>query len=292
MQGEALRCPVCAREYPLVSGRPVLFAADNQLFDLADYADARPDEAIPSFRKTSVFGLSVNLSVDSMVPKLADMLGKTPATVLVVGGGRQRGWLDPLLRAATDHHVLYCDVDKWADVDFFCDAHDLPLADGSIDAVVTTAVLEHVLHPERVAAEIARVVRPGGLIYSELPFMQQVHEGAYDFTRFTLSGHRRLFNAFAEIETGMVAGPGTALAWAIENFLLSFFAGRLTRRAVKAINRVLFFWLKYTDLILARREQAMDGASCTYFFGSRSDSVRPDSDIIASYRGARHLQHV
>jgi hypothetical protein len=28
--------------------------------------------------------------------------------------------------------------------------------------------------------------------------MQQVHEGAYDFTRYTLSGHRRLFNGFTE----------------------------------------------------------------------------------------------
>jgi len=56
------------------------------------------------------------------------------------------------------------------------------------DAVWIQAVLEHVLDPVRVVAEIHRVLRPGGLVYSEIPFMQEVHEGAYDFTRFRLSG--------------------------------------------------------------------------------------------------------
>src|SRR5207237_664581 len=31
------------------------------------------------------------------------------------------------------------------------------------------------------------------LVLGDTPFMQQVHEGAYDFTRFALSGHRWLF---------------------------------------------------------------------------------------------------
>lgn len=38
----------------------------------------------------------------------------------------------------------------------------LPLADGSVDLVVAYAVLEHVEDPRRLAAEIRRVLRPGG----------------------------------------------------------------------------------------------------------------------------------
>ncbi len=52
------------------------------------------------------------------------------------------------------------------------------------------------LEPERVVSEIARVLKPAGMVYSEIPFMQQVHEGAYDFTRFTDSGQRWLFRQF------------------------------------------------------------------------------------------------
>ena len=59
-----------------------------------------------------------------------------------------------------------------------------------IDLVIIQAVLEHVMYPNKVVSEIYRVLKNDGLIYSETPFMQQVHEGPYDFSRFTESGHR------------------------------------------------------------------------------------------------------
>jgi SAM-dependent methyltransferase len=288
----ALSCPNCAVQYSNIAGRPILFTPGNDLFSAADYADARPDEATGAQRKSSLTGLSVNLSIDRMIAKLLAALGDVPGVILIVGGGRQRGWLDPMLTASTAHYVVYCDVDKWADVDVFCDAHDLPFISGFADAVIQTAVLEHVMDPARVATEMARVVKSGGYIYSELPFMQQVHEGAYDFTRFTLGGHRRLFNQFTEIETGMVAGPATALLWAIENFALAFSGRAGVRRMMKGLVRVLFGWIKYFDHWLADKPQAMDAASCTYFFGQRSDVMRSDADIIAAYRGRKHVEHV
>jgi 2-polyprenyl-6-hydroxyphenyl methylase / 3-demethylubiquinone-9 3-methyltransferase len=44
------------------------------------------------------------------------------------------------------------------------DAHALPLAEGVADVVVAGEVLEHVPDLERVIAEIARVLRPGGIV--------------------------------------------------------------------------------------------------------------------------------
>lgn len=142
-----------------------------------------------------------------------------------------------------------------------------------------------------VAAEIHRVLKTGGLLYSELPFMQQVHEGAYDFTRYTLSGHRRLFNGFTEIETGMVAGPATALVWAIENLALAFVRRSVFRTLTKAGIRLVFSWLKWLDYLLVNRPEAMDGASCTYFLGSKITGKVADLDIINRYVGAKHLRH-
>ena len=289
-----LLCNACTTRYPINHGRPVLLRPDNAVFCLEDYRRAAPPSLEISAGGIERFipSPSVNLASERVLARLRQLLIDLPlARVLVVGGGRQRQWLDKRLGVDDKVRLMYSDIDVGADVDVFCDGHDLPFVDGIFDAVVTTAVLEHVLYPERVAAEIYRVVKVGGLLYSELPFMQQVHEGAYDFTRYTLSGHRRLFNGFVEIESGMVAGPGTALVWAIENFALAFVARPAFRKAAKALVRIAFAWIKYADILLANRPEAMDGASCTYLLGRKIEGHIPDADIISRYVGAKHLRH-
>jgi SAM-dependent methyltransferase len=95
-----------------------------------------------------------------------------------------------------------------------CPATGAPLrraGDASFDAVVAQAVLEHVADPARAVAEMHRVLVAGGLVYAEIPFMQQVHEGAYDFRRYTHVGLRRLFRDFDEVAAGPVCGPAMAL---------------------------------------------------------------------------------
>ena len=287
-------CEECGNHYPISFQRPVLLRPDNELFCLDDYRNAT--EVVLN-DKNQIFkhlipSLSINLSSQRVLSKLRVLLEeKTSAIVLVVGGGCQKQWLNERFGCGNTIQVVYSDIDISADVDLFCDGHDLPFVDDSFDAVVTTAVLEHVLYPERVAAEITRVLKVGGLLYSELPFMQQVHEGAYDFTRYTLSGHRRLFNHISEIDSGMVAGPGAALAWAIENFTLAFTERALFRKTIKLIIRILFGWIKYFDLLLKDKPAAMDGASCTFLFGRKIEGKVRDDDIIARYIGAKNMKH-
>jgi hypothetical protein len=138
-----------------------------------------------------------------------------------------------------------------------------------------------------------RVLVEGGAVCSTIPFMQQVHEGRYDFTRFTLSGHRHLFHDFRELASGMVAGPGTALAWSIEHLALSLAGRGALRLPVKAVARLLFFWVKYLDYIVRDRPEAMDAASCTYFIG-RLDAAggMSDREILDRYRGGGDTEHV
>ena len=149
--------------------------------------------------------------------------------MLVVGGsvageGFEQLLDDPALE------LVETDVALGPRTSLVCDAHDLPFADGTFDAVVCQAVLEHVADPPRVVTELRRVLRPGGLAYSEIPFMQQVHEGAHDFTRYTLTGHRRLFRDFAELGSGAVAGPGMALGWSVRAFGLGLVGSRPAAR--------------------------------------------------------------
>ncbi len=49
------------------------------------------------------------------------------------------------------------------------DGSSLPFADGSFDAVVAVSTLEFVADPDRVCAEVARVLRPGGTIVVVTP---------------------------------------------------------------------------------------------------------------------------
>jgi len=50
------------------------------------------------------------------------------------------------------------------------DQMDLPYADSSVDTVLLYDVLEHVKDPKKVATEIARVIKPDGLLIAFIPF--------------------------------------------------------------------------------------------------------------------------
>jgi SAM-dependent methyltransferase len=166
-----------------------------------------------------------------------------------------------------------------------CDGHALPFADGTFDVVICQAVLEHVLDPVAVVAEIHRVLRREGLVYSEIPFMQQVHGGAHDVTRFTLVGHRRLYRRFDVIDMGAQGGPGMALAWSLSYFLVALARSRRQRQLATRLARVLGAWLTRWDHILVRRPGGVDAASGTFILGRRRDDPVSDEEVLAGYRG-------
>jgi SAM-dependent methyltransferase len=148
------------------------------------------------------------------------------------------------------------------------DAHNLPFEDGVFDGVWVQAVLEHVLEPATIVDEIHRVLRRGGLVYAETPFMQQVHERAYDFSRFTQSGHRWLFKRFSEINAGPIGGAGAALVWSIRYFCRALGAGD----KLSLLISLPFFWIRFVDAF-ARGRAVADAASGFFFLGRRADLV-------------------
>ena len=165
------------------------------------------------------------------------------------------------------------------------DGHNIPFEDDVFDGVVVQAVLEHVVDPFRCVDEIYRVLKQNGLVYAETPFMQQVHMGKYDFTRFTHLGHRRLFRKFEEIDSGPVSGPGMALAWAYKYFILSFVTSKRARRFFSFIAHITSFYLKYFDSYLIDKPGTYDAASGFYFIGRKSHLILSDRELIKLYRG-------
>jgi SAM-dependent methyltransferase len=291
---DELRCTQCATRFPVTGGIPILIDDSASLFSAGDFLDGRPTTWQPTSqlrqRVSRVLpSLSRNLKAEENYALLAELLlrgrGDERPKVLVVGGSRVgQGMADFVANPELD--LIETDVSFGPRTALVCDAHDLPLADGSVDAAIVQAVLQALVDPQRCVAEILRVLRPGGLVYAETPFMQQVCVARYDFTRYTHLGHRRLFRDFDEIVSGAVCGPGMALAWSYQYFLLSFFTSPTVRTAVKGFTRATAFWLKYFDFHLIDTPGGLDAASGVYFLGRKSDRALPDDELIAGYRGA------
>jgi SAM-dependent methyltransferase len=67
----------------------------------------------------------------------------------------------------------------------------VPLADASVDAVLSTQVLEHVQDPVLYLDECYRVLRPGGRILLSTHGMMVYHPDPVDYWRWTCAGLRR-----------------------------------------------------------------------------------------------------
>src|SRR5437868_4049571 len=57
------------------------------------------------------------------------------------------------------------------------DAEQLPFPSATFDRVIASSLFSHVLHPAQVAAELKRVVKPGGRIVVSVSDEEQIERG-------------------------------------------------------------------------------------------------------------------
>jgi SAM-dependent methyltransferase len=62
---------------------------------------------------------------------------------------------------------------------------DLDLPAGHFDTVILSDVLEHIRKPEKLLAQIQKLLRPGGTVIVGVPFYYWIHEDPFDFYRYT-----------------------------------------------------------------------------------------------------------
>jgi SAM-dependent methyltransferase len=96
-------------------------------------------------------------------------------------------------------NVINLEIVPYDSTDIVALAEQIPLRDASVDAVISSAVLEHVKHPWRAAEEIARVLKPGGALYVAVPFLQPLHGYPNHYFNMTGDGLASLFPGF-EVE--------------------------------------------------------------------------------------------
>ena len=284
-----------ARRYVVSDGVPLLIDPERSLFDpvgelSADGRDRRRERlrgTVWAIGRKVVPSISLNVRADANFRRLGELLsGSGTRRVLLVGGAVEGHGVDELVRLPYVE-TLETDVVVGPRTQVLADAHDLPFADGTFDAVVCQGVLGNVADPQRVVDEIHRVLAPDGFVYAETNFLQGVCMGPYDFTRFTHVGHRRLFRYFDEVSSGVQCGPGMMLAWAIVWFLMALGGrSRVVRLGLRATTPYLVFWLKYLDRWLVDKPGAYDAASAVFFLGRRRTSAVPDREILRTYRGA------
>lgn len=281
------------RRYPIVGSQPHLlpsegFESGGWRFEPIEVSDAtrpKPTGAARRFFKRVKRMLRRGTAGAGAAARLLELVtersASEPGRVLVVGGA-SIGDRSEELTASPDVHVISFDVYPTQVTTFVADGHQIPLADGSVEAVWIQAVLEHVYRPEAVVAEIVRVLAPGGLVYAETPFLQPVHEGAYDYSRFTQSGHRLLFSEFDEIDAGSLGGPAAVFALAVRGLV-----GGLTRsRRLAALAFACCFPMVMLDRAIPGPWRS-DFATGVYFLGRRSsDTPRPFS-AVGEYRGVQ-----
>lgn len=96
-------------------------------------------------------------------------------------------------------------------IDYNYDIHDLKFENESFDAAVCMSILEHVPYPQKAIAELCRVLKPGGLIWVQLPFAYPYHEAPQDYWRVSPDGLRVWMSDFEEIGCGSFLFTRTAL---------------------------------------------------------------------------------
>lgn len=195
---------------------------------------------------------------------LGEALSTLPADGfgLNVGAGRTR--IDPRVRNL--------DIFAGPNIDYVGRAEEIPLPDGSVDLVITQEVLEHVADPFKAIQEIGRVLKPGGTLYVQLPFVIGYHPGPTDFWRFTREGIVRLVqSAGLECrEVGVAVGASTGFyRVAVEYFavLLSALVPPLYM-PLKALFALVLYPIKWLDTLTALSRQT-DRIAGGYFIVAR-----------------------
>jgi SAM-dependent methyltransferase len=291
-------CGLHEQPFEEIAGRPVLVDFDASVVSWAELRAMRGASAlrrdhglVGRLRRWAIIRLEApNTVAATTVQRLLDLVGDhdgsgepvgRPPLVLVIGGGEQGFGLDALY-ASPDVDVLAFDIYASPLTQLIADAHNIPLASESVDAVIIQAVLEHVLEPWTVVEELHRVLKPDGVVYSDVPFMYPVHEGPYDFMRFTDSGHRALYRDFDVVESGVLRGSGTYLSWSFLAFVTS-----LTRaRAVGWAARLATVWLPRLDRVVESR-RSLDAAASVFLLARKSTVRASPKELIAYYQGAQ-----
>jgi SAM-dependent methyltransferase len=171
----------------------------------------------------------LDLQAASIWRDLSGILPAARGAVLDVGAGAQP--YRSLLAGAKSYRAI--DIAfageafgyEVADTDYY-EGDTWPVASASVDMVLATETLEHVVDPGRFLGEARRVLREGGSVVMTVPFAARWHYVPRDYWRFTPSSLRMLLEA-AGFEDVVVHARGNELTVACYKVIALLLPGLL-----------------------------------------------------------------
>lgn len=269
-----ITCEQCKTSYTLRNGQPdfrldVDRASETALvLDQTEQWQNRIKMKLrqnPWFYRFLVYTIGPVLLLGPTSQQFVDSLGAN-ARVLSIGAGvlRLRG------------NITHLDYEPYPHLEVVGDAQCLPFLDNTFDGVVCETLLEHVLEPEQVIAEMHRVLKPGGTCYVMMPFMFGFHAAPSDFQRFTHKGLLHRMRAFDTVRLKVVSGPASALTCVLVEWLAIFFSFGSQRlyQMLSLAFLLLLSPLKLLDFVMSYHPEAMRIASIFLYIG-RKPSLSP-----------------
>lgn len=132
--------------------------------------------------------------------------------VLDLAGGKHPSYL-PLLPKQIE--FVRTDINESPGVARVDINNPLPLPDESFDAVLLFNALYAAEEPERLAREIHRILKPGGVWYLSSPFIANEMREPHDYVRYTSEGLERLC-ARAGFSRVVIVGMGERASAAVQ----------------------------------------------------------------------------
>ncbi len=279
-QNKIIKCKECGESYNTFFDTPVLIKNDSPILE---WYEPKKD-SIPStnrdFKKVlrtlyrwlspadRIWTVNSQKAIQGLIEKINP--DADDKNVVLIGAGFEsvyRRILKPY------RNVIRMGLASRGDVDLFCDICNIPLRKDSLDLILSSSVLEHVNNPEQAVKEMFRVVKPGGYVYAEIPFMRAYHMIPVDYQRYTISGIEELFKrrGFTLISKGICSGPFTASVLFLIDFcgsLASF--NEYIKAIVVLILSIILHPIKYLDRFSENSQWAVVNACNFYYIGKKN----------------------
>jgi len=181
------------------------------------------------------------------------------------------------IRRSVFSNVVNTEIYPSESTDVVCVGEDLPFEDEQFDKVICFAVLEHTRRPWDVAKEIIRVLKPGGEVMIDYPFLQPLHGFPHHYFNATPEGLRSLFEESCDIESVKVnpnQSPIFALTWMLKEWVKG-----LEGEALESFKK-----LSVEDFLAKHSVQHLKEAYCKELSQQHQQVIAAGSFLIARKR--------
>lgn len=187
---------------------------------------------------------------------------KGDSLCLSIGGGPGR----------SHPKLVNLNIGPFQNVEIVADAHFLPYASESVDAIFLGAVLEHLSDPAVAVKEMYRILKKEGMLFSDTPFLQGYHGYPHHYQNYTVTGHRFIFESinFEILGSGVSVGPVFTLVHLSLMFVRNFFPSFLRWSSNKLVTIMGALVLPF-DKYLINSDKAYLLASGTYVIAKKND---------------------